>query len=86
MKKQLMAATALVAAGMLAVSGAALAQKKASKPVLKLGGYFEAILGAINDDLDKGDLRHVGVDVQQDAEIFFKGSVTLDNGRIVVSN
>jgi hypothetical protein len=63
---------------MLAASGAALAQKKASKPKMSVGGYFEAILGAVDND-DASPAR-VAVDVQQDSEIHFKGSVALDNG------
>ena len=78
MKKQLMITTALVAAGMLAVSGAALAQKKAGKPVLKVGGYFGFDVGAVDQD-DTSPAR-VAFDVIQDSEIHFKGSVTLDNG------
>lgn len=75
MKKQLMITTALVAAGMLAATGAALA---ASKPVLKLGGYFGVSVGAVDQD-DTSPAR-VAVDVIQDSEVHFKGSVTLDNG------
>ncbi|MBK20494.1 MAG: hypothetical protein CMM52_16815 [Rhodospirillaceae bacterium] len=74
MKKQLMTTTALVAAGVLATSGAAIA-----KPKLSLGGYWEGIIGAVDQDEDAVGNR-VGLDIQQDAEIFFKGSVKLDNG------
>jgi outer membrane protein OmpU len=78
MKKQLMTTTALVAAGVIASSGAALG---ASKPKLSLGGYFEAILGASDqDEKATGIGNRVGVDVQHDSEIYFNGSVTLDNG------
>jgi outer membrane protein OmpU len=78
MKKQLMTTTALVAAGLIASSGAALG---ASKPKLSLGGYFEAIVGAADNknEVNTGGQR-VAVDVQQDSEVFFKGSVKLDNG------
>ena len=79
MKKQLMTTTALVAAGMLAASGAALAQKKASKPKLVLGGYMEGILG-VADNTDSITDGRVFLDVQPDAEVFFKGTMTLDNG------
>jgi outer membrane protein OmpU len=76
MKKQLMTTTALVAAGVIATSGAALG---ASKPKLSLGGWFEGIIGiADQEENDVGN--RVGLDVQQDSEIFFKGSVKLDNG------
>ena len=75
MKKQLMITTALVTAGMLAASDAAIA---ASKPVLKVGGYFGVDVGAVDQD-DSSPAR-VAADVIQDSEIHFKGSVTLDNG------
>jgi predicted porin len=78
MKKQLMTTTALVAAGVIASSGAALG---ASKPKLSLGGWFEGIVGIsdIDNKVNTGGQR-VGLDVQQDSEVFFKGSVKLDNG------
>ena len=76
MKKQLMTTTALVAAGVIATSGAALG---ASKPKLSLGGWFEGIVG-IADQEEAAVGNRVGLDVQQDSEIFFKGSVKLDNG------
>ncbi len=76
MKKQLMTTTALVAAGVIASSGAALG---AGKPILKLGGWFEGIVGIADQDEDVVGNR-VGLDVQQDSEVFFKGSVKLDNG------
>ena len=76
MKKQLMTTTALVAAGVIASSGAALG---ASKPKLSLGGWFEGIVG-IADQEEAAVGNRVGLDVQQDSEIFFKGSVKLDNG------
>lgn len=74
MKKQLMATTALVAAGVL-VSGAVQA-----KPTLTLGGWFEGIVGVVDDDKTGPGGNHVGFDVQQDSEIHFNGAVTLDNG------
>lgn len=73
MKKQLMTTTALVAAGVIAVSGAALG---ASKPKLKIGGYFEAIVGMSEQD----EAGHITTDTHQDSEVHFKGSVKLDNG------
>jgi len=79
-KKQLMTTTALVVAGLLATSGAAFAQKKASKPTLKIGGWFEGIIGAVDDDDTGTNGRHVVVDVMHDSETHFKGSATLDNG------
>ena len=47
MKKQLMTTTALVAAGVIATSGAALG---ASKPKLSLGGWFEGIIGIADQE------------------------------------
>jgi len=78
MKKNLLATTALVAAGVLASQGAF----AESKPIdLKVGGYMEQWVGFSSYD---GSGIGVGntndVDVQQDAEIHFKGSTTLDNG------
>ena len=57
MKTQLLTTTALAAAGVaVAASGTALAQKKAGKPVLTLGGYQEGIAGvATNNDRSVGD-------------------------------
>ena len=77
MKKQLMTTTALVAAGLIASSGAALA----GKPKMTVGGNFEAIIGTadVGNKTNTGGQR-VFMDVQQDAEIHFKGSVKLDNG------
>jgi predicted porin len=54
-----------------------------AKPKLALGGWFEGIVGVVDDDLGNTGApgaKHVGVDVQQDSEIHFNGSVTLDNG------
>jgi len=76
MKKQLMTTTALVAAGVIASSGAALG---ASKPKLSLGGWFEGIVGIADQD-EAAVGNRVGLDVHQDSEVFFKGSVKLDNG------
>lgn len=78
MKKRLMATSALVTAGLLGAASTAWA-----KPELTLGGRFEAIVGAVSDDAGKAGSplpSHVSVDVHQDSEIFFSGSVTLDNG------
>lgn len=78
MKKHLLATSALVAAGVLAVNGAA-AQ---STPIqLKVGGYMEQWVGYANVDskyIGKDNISDV--DVQQDGEIHFTGSTTLDNG------
>lgn len=78
MKKQLLTSTALVAAGVLTVSGSALADK----PKLTLGGSTEQIFGVGNnsDAFDAANGQRVGFDQHSDGEIFFNGSVTLDNG------
>jgi len=78
MKKQLLTTTALVAAGVLTVSGAALA----GKPKLTVGGSTEQIIGvgSNSDAHDAVNGQRVGFDQQSDGEIHFNGSVTLDNG------
>tara|TARA_R110002072_G_scaffold33205_24_gene100626 strand:+ start:2777 stop:3967 length:1191 start_codon:yes stop_codon:yes gene_type:complete len=78
MKKQLLTTTALVAAGVFTVSGAALAQK----PTLSLGGSTEQIFGVGEDDsaFSAATGKRVGFDQQSDTEIHFNGAVTLDNG------
>jgi hypothetical protein len=80
LKKQLLTTTALVVAGALATSGAALAQKKSSRPSLSIGGHFEAGIGAVDDNGNGANGRHIGVDVFNDSELRFDGRVTLDNG------
>ena len=75
MRKHLLTTTALVAAGVLVTATAAIA-----KPKLTLGGWFEGIVGVVDDDKTGPGGNHVGVDVQQDSEIHFNGAVTLDNG------
>jgi len=85
MKKQLLTTTALVAAGVLAVSGPALAgghAAKASKPSLTLGGSTEQIFG-IGDNaqaFEDATGNRVGWDQISDTEIHFNGAATLDNG------
>ena len=77
MKKQLLATTALVAAGLMVTSAAH------AKPKLELGGWFEGIVGVVDDDIGKtggNGAKHGSFDVQQDSEIHFNGSATLDNG------
>lgn len=78
MKKQLLTTTALVAAGVLTVSGAAHAQK----PSLSVGGSTEQIFGVgQNDDaFDAASGNRVGFDQHSETEVHFNGSVTLDNG------
>jgi predicted porin len=79
MKKQLLTTTALVAAGVLTVSGAALADK----PKLTVGGSTEQIFGVGNnsDSFDAASgFNRTGFDQHSDGEVHFNGSVTLDNG------
>jgi outer membrane protein OmpU len=84
MKKQLLTSTALVAAGVLAVSGSALAQ---GKPSLKVGASTEQIFGVGSnaDAYDAANGARVGWDQHSDTEIHFNGSVTLDNGIKIVT-
>jgi outer membrane protein OmpU len=78
MKKQLLTTTALVAAGVLVVSGPALA----GKPKLTIGGAVSQIVGVGSnaDAYDAANGSRVGFDTHSDGEIHFNGSVTLDNG------
>ena len=82
MKKNLLATSALVAAGALASQGA-IAE---SKPIeVKVGGYYEQWVAYYNQNADfdngSGPERYgTGVDVQEDGEIYFEGSTTTDNG------
>jgi predicted porin len=78
MKKQLLTTTALVAAGVLVVSGPALA----GKPKLTIGGGVSQIMGVGSnaDAYDAANGGRVAFDQHSDGEIHFNGSVTLDNG------
>ncbi|MFT5488277.1 MAG: outer membrane protein OmpU, partial [Alphaproteobacteria bacterium] len=78
MKKQLLTTTALVAAGVFTITGAALAQK----PTLSLGGSTEQIFGVGENDnaFDALNGQTSGFDQHSDTEIHFNGAVTLDNG------
>ena len=77
MKKQLLTTTALVVAGVFAVSGAALAKK----PILTVGGDTEQLFGVGENDtaFDAANPR-IGWDQISDTEVHFNGAVTLDNG------
>ena len=74
MKKQLLTTTALVAAGMLVLSGGAVADKM-KKPSLKIGGGFEQGIG-----IQSADGADDKVVQQEDGEIHFTASMKLDNG------
>jgi predicted porin len=86
MKKHLLTSTALVAAGLMAVSAPAIAgghaAKKASKPSLVLKGDTRQLFGVGENDAahDAQNGERIGFDQQTDGEIHFVGSVTLDNG------
>ena len=76
MKKQLLTTTALVAAGVLVLSGGAIAADKMKKPSLKISGGFEQTIGIQSYDGNDDDKA-----VQwQDGEIHFTASMKLDNG------
>jgi len=86
MKKHLLTSTALVAAGLMAVSAPAIAgghaAKKASKPSLVLKGDTRQLIvvGENEEAFDAANGERVGFDQHSDGEIHFVGSVTLDNG------
>ena len=80
MRKLLYGTTALVAAGLIsgAASNEAWAQKAPVEKIqLGLGGYFQ-VFGVFGDqDLDEGLRNHA---IAREAEIYFLGKTTLDNG------
>ncbi|MGE0745071.1 MAG: porin [Rhodospirillales bacterium] len=79
MKKQLLATTALVAAGLLTAAGTAEAQK-AQAPKFEVKGFMEQTFGAAFG-LEEGAIgRRVTFDQHNETEIHFIGSATLDNG------
>jgi len=77
MKKQLLSVTAIVAVGMLGLSGSALA--KAQRPALSIGGY-SAAGWTYADNGSAGDNNTGGLHAIWDAEIFFRVAGRLDNG------
>lgn len=76
MKKHLLASSALVAAGCVALTSGAVAQ---DKPTLSVGGYLHEIVGVIINRPD-GAAKTAAFDVHNDGEIHFRGNATLDNG------
>ncbi len=84
MKKHLLTSTALVAAGMMAVSAPAIAGSKS----LVLKGDTRQLIGVGENDaaFDAANGERVGFDQQTDGEIHFVGSVTLDNGIKIKTN
>ena len=83
MRKQLMAGTALVAATMLVAGGAAAQDKKMMKPSISVNGYYEGVVGGILDednDTAAGQADTPALDTRTDAEVYFNGRATTDNG------
>ncbi len=80
MKKQLLATTALAAAGAVALSAGALAQ--GMKPTLTVNGQIEYSVGIISGDgaNDSATNDRTGIDVKSDNEIHFNAGAALDNG------
>lgn len=76
MKKHLLASSALVAAGCVALASGAVAQ---DKPTLSVGGYLHEIVGVIINKPDSAP-ETAALDVHNDGEIHFRGNATLDNG------
>lgn len=75
MKKQLLTTTALVAAGVLVLSGGAIAADKMMKPSVKISGNFEQGIGYQDADGKDGM-----IDQQEDGEMQVTASMKLDNG------
>ena len=83
MRQHLMAGTALVAATMLVAGGALAADKKMMKPSISVNGYYEAVVGGILDednDTAAGMADTPALDTRTDAEVYFNGRATTDNG------
>ena len=76
MKKHLLASSALVAAGCVALTSGAVAQ---NKPTLSVGGFLQQTVGAIINRPDGVD-KTAALDVHNNSEIHFRGNATLDNG------
>jgi predicted porin len=79
LKKQLLATTALVAAGLLAAAGPAEAQK-AQAPKFEVKGYMEQTFGAAFGQEESTIGHRTTFDEFNETEIHFIGSATLDNG------
>ena len=85
MKKQLLATSALVAAGLIGTSGGALAQTApASQPIqVAVGGYMYQFLSYNSQDHHAGSsapTKPLKVLQTSDSEIYFQGKTTLANG------
>jgi hypothetical protein len=80
MKKLLLGSSVLVGVGALAHSAAASDGVK-----LEVGGFFNTVYEGVFDDKDNhhfGSLRNTDA-LQHNAEVYFKGETTLDNGLTV---
>jgi hypothetical protein len=98
MRKQLLATTALVAAGMMAATAPASAQKKGNTVKLGLKGYMEQVVGFAFDRAKAEDISdntfgdgdavagRGSFDIDTESEIHFKGSGKLDNGITILAD
>ena len=85
MKKILYTTTALAAVGMLALapSDAMAQKKKASKPKITIGGYFQHNIGWTENSSSYEEAINVGLNTfhhNQESELYFKSKTKLDNG------
>ena len=80
MKKLLTTTTAAILAGVLAMSGTAMAKSKPIK--VKVGGYMETWIGVTDNEEGSDHLAndYSNWDVKTDSEVHVKGSTTHDNG------
>ncbi|HVJ35660.1 MAG TPA: porin [Terriglobia bacterium] len=85
MKKTLMATTALLGAGAFTTAASSTPAVAADGIKLYLGGFFQTAVLYNIDDHKQGDLGHnrYADGVFSDAEIYFLGKTTLDNGLTV---
>ena len=92
MKKHLLTSTALVAAGLMAVSAPAIAGSKSlvlkgdTRQLIGVGENDDAFDAQLNGATATNAGQRVGFDQQTDGEIHFVGSVTLDNGIKIKTN
>ena len=80
MNKQLLSFTALVAVGLLGAAGTAVAQKKASKPTISIGGYTAQGVRFVDEADATGGTNTGGFGSFADSEVFFNIKGQLDNG------
>jgi predicted porin len=86
MKKHLLGTTALVAAGMFAMTDTAAAQTKVGPVQVSVGGYYAEYVSYTDQD-DRGgaafNQKLTEFDQWSDKELHFNGRTTLDNGLTV---